>query len=403
MHQVGATGADRRSDVFCPAELGSCAKLSRDVKSSKSSRKQVAIRRRRRVYQTSRSKDVLRDSSQPTFTFIDLFAGIGGFRLALDQLGGQCVFSSEWDSFCQETYRENFGKLPDAGDIHRVDPSQIPAHDVLTAGFPCQPFSIAGVSKKRSLGRPDGFADQQQGSLFFEIVRIIRERKPRAFLLENVRNLRSHDGGRTFKTILGVLENQLGYDVHHQVLDASHFVPQHRERIFIVGFDRPREFAFPEFVGPKPVLGDILDDERGIDAKYRLTGHLWEYLKGYAAKHRAAGNGFGYGLSGPTSITRTLSARYFKDGSEILVDRGRGRIPRRLTPRECARLMGFPETFQIPVSDTQAYKQFGNSVVVPLVRAVADRIVRCLNGESFASEIRQPRLFVHPSYPRAAS
>jgi DNA (cytosine-5)-methyltransferase 1 len=222
-------------------------------------------------------------------------------------------------------------------------------------------------------------------------------------LLENVRNLRSHNAGRTFRTILGILQNGLGYDIHHQVLDARHVVPQHRERIFIVGFDRARDFSFPRFDGPRPTLREILEDEWSVDPKYRLTAHLWEYLKGYAAKHRAAGNGFGYGLAGPTDVARTLSARYFKDGSEILIDRGKNRVPRRLTPRECARLMGFPESFQIPVSDTQAYKQFGNSVVVPVVRAIADRIARCLNGESFASEIKQPRLFVDGFSPRVAS
>jgi DNA (cytosine-5)-methyltransferase 1 len=344
----------------------------------------------------------LRDSPSPAFTFIDLFAGIGGFRLALEQLGGRCVFSCEWNPFAQETYRANFGELPTVGDIRTVDASSIPAHDILTAGFPCQPFSIAGVSKKRSLGRPDGFADEHQGNLFFELARIIEARRPRAFLLENVRNLRSHDAGRTFAVIREHLKGKLGYDVHYRVIDARHVVPQHRERIFIVGFDKPRDFAFGSFTGPEPKLGDILERDRDVPERYRLSGHLWRYLKGYAAKHQAAGNGFGYGLVGRGDVARTLSARYFKDGSEILVDRGAGRNPRRLTPRECARLMGFPDGFGIPVSDTQAYKQFGNSIVVPVVRAIADRIVRCLNGETMP-EVRQPNLFADHSSALAAS
>lgn len=339
---------------------------------------------------------------EPVFTFVDLFAGIGGFRLALEQTGGRCVFSCEWDSFSQETYLANFGELPTAGDIRSVDPFDIPAHDILTAGFPCQPFSIAGVSKKRSLGRPEGFEDKNQGNLFFELARIIEARKPRAFLLENVRNLVSHDRGQTFKVIREILENRLGYDVHYKVIDARHLVPQHRERIFIVGFDKPMDFAFADSSGPGPRLSEILDRDSEVPARYRLSGHLWRYLQGYAAKHRAAGNGFGFGLVRRGDVSRTLSARYFKDGSEILVDRGRGRVPRRLTPRECARLMGFPETFQIPVSDTQAYKQFGNSVVVPVVREVADRMVRCLSGERFP-EVRQPNLFAERSQRLAAS
>ena len=293
---------------------------------------------------------VLRDEPGPSFTFADLFAGIGGFRLALEQLGGRCVFSCEWDSFAQQTYLANFKELPAAGDIRALDPSGIPAHDILTAGFPCQPFSIAGVSKKRSLGRPDGFADERRGNLFFYLADIIERRRPRAFLLENVRNLRNHDEGRTFEVIRKHLAVRLGYDVHVKVIDARHVVPQHRERIFIVGFDKPRDFAFGTFTGPEPRLGDILERERDVAERYRLSGHLWTYLKRYAAKHKAAGNGFGYGLVGRGDVARTLSARYFKDGSEILVDRGPRKNPRRLTPRECARLMGFPDSFEIPVS-----------------------------------------------------
>jgi DNA (cytosine-5)-methyltransferase 1 len=337
------------------------------------------------------------------FTFVDLFAGIGGFRWALEkQLGGRCVYSCEWNDFARITYATNFGIQPEAGDIRLINPSEIPPHDLMTAGFPCQPFSIAGVSKKRSLGRPDGFADEHQGNLFFELEKIIAATRPRAFLLENVRNLRTHDGGNTFKVIIKTLRDRLGYDLHCEVVDAGYVVPQHRERIFFVGFREPHDFAFPTHKKPGPLLRSILDDDEEVPSKYRLSAHLWNYLKGYAEKHRVAGNGFGFGLVGPNDTARTLSARYFKDGSEILIDRGKGRLPRRLTPRECARLMGFPEDFKIPVSDTQAYKQFGNAVVVPVVRDIADRVIRCLNGETF-SEITQPRLFVANSPRRAAS
>lgn len=370
---------------------------------AKTRRIRLASPRKPAYSTTVRAKSEIRDSGQPPFTFVDLFAGIGGFRLALERgLGGQCVFSCEWDSHCQQTYAANFGGPPHAGDIHLVDAADIPPHDVLTAGFPCQPFSIAGVSKKRSLGRPDGFNDKQQGNLFFELERIIRTSRPRAFILENVRNLHGHDGGNTFRVILGTLTERLGYDVHWKVIDAKGVVPQHRERIFIVGFQSPHDFAFPSFAEPGPTLEAILDSDSEVPSKYRLSAHLWNYLKGYAAKHRAAGNGFGFGLVGPSDIARTLSARYYKDGSEILINRGKGRVPRRLTPRECARLMGFDEAFKIPVSDTQAYKQFGNSVVVPLVRDIADRVIRCLNGETLP-EVRQPRLFAENSRRRAAS
>lgn len=314
-----------------------------------------------------------------TFAFIDLFAGIGGFRLALQSLGGTCVFSSDWDRFARQTYAANFGDEP-AGDIREVDVETIPAHDILTAGFPCQPFSISGVSKKNSLGRPHGFADRTQGTLFFEIVRILDAHRPRAFILENVRNLRNHDRGRTFDTIERVLREDLGYDVHSDVLDARHVVPQHRERIFIVGFREPRPFDFPKLESRKPPrLRDIL--QKKVDAKYTLSDKLWQYLQDYARKHQAAGNGFGFGLADLNGTTRTLSARYHKDGSEILVPQ-RGKNPRRLTPRECARLMGYPDSFEIPVSDTQAYRQFGNSVAVPVVEAVGAAVLQALEVET---------------------
>lgn len=247
------------------------------------------------------------------------------------------------------------------------------------AGFPCQPFSIAGVSKKQSMGRATGFADKAQGTLFFEVARIIRDRRPRAFFLENVKNLTSHDCGRTFRVIMGTLEEDLGYHVSWRVLDSRGWTCQHRERIYIVGFRDDVPFDFDELAVPGEghVLGEILEPE--VDDKYTLSDRLWGYLQAYAARHRAAGDGFGYGLVGPGDTTRTLSARYGKDGSEILV-RQPGMNPRRLTPRECARLQGFPDSFVIPVSDTQAYRQFGNSVTVPVVRAVASLVRGSLGG-----------------------
>ena len=310
---------------------------------------------------------------------VDLFAGIGGMRMGFASAGApqgrfaaRCVFSSEWDRFAQQTYAANFGETP-CGDIQDIDAADVPDHDVLLAGFPCQPFSIAGVSKKNSLGQAHGFADDKQGNLFFDIVRILEAKRPPALLLENVRNLKTHDGGRSFRIIRAELQ-RLGYRVHHEVLDGQGYVPQHRQRIFIVGFHRDvwpdLTFAFPEPPARGPRIADILEPE--VDGKYTLSDRLWDYLQAYAARHRRRGNGFGYGLVDPARdrITRTLSARYHKDGSEILI-RQDGRNPRRLTPRECARLMGFPDDFIIPVSDTQAYRQFGNSVVVPLVAAIA--------------------------------
>jgi DNA (cytosine-5)-methyltransferase 1 len=308
------------------------------------------------------------------FTFIDLFAGIGGFRLGFTQLGGQCVFSSEWNKFSQQTYAANFGETP-AGDITAIEACTIPDHDILVGGFPCQPFSIAGVSKYNALGGEHGFNHPTQGTLFFDVVRILKEKRPRAFLLENVQNLKSHDKGRTFQTILWSLQTDLGYHIYHKVLDARPCVPQNRKRIFIVGFREPLHFTFPALIGPNPTIQDILEPE--VDDKYTLTDHLWQYLQNYAAKHREKGNGFGYGLVSLDGIARTLSARYYKDGSEILIPQ-QGKNPRRLTPRECARLMGFPENFQIPVSDNQAYRQFGNAVVVPVVHAVAQKMVETL-------------------------
>lgn len=357
----------------------------------------------------------------PEFDFVDLFAGIGGIRRGFEEIGGRCVFTSEWNEPAVRTYKANNYADPDAhtfnSDICEVTLSKrdgvtqkqvnqnihkmIPDHDVLLAGFPCQPFSIAGVSKKNALGRKHGFEDKTQGTLFFDVAQILDVKRPAAFLLENVKNLKSHDKGRTFKIIMETLD-ELGYwvadvDVNDstdpKVIDGQHFVPQHRERIVLVGFRRDlnihKGFTLTDikkvFPKKKPKLGDILDES--IDDKYILTPKLWEYLFNYSIKHKAKGNGFGYGLVKENDVTRTLSARYYKDGSEILIDRGYDHEkdlhdpinmknrPRRLTPRECARLMGYDKPtgndFRIPVSDTQAYKQFGNSVVVPVFAAVA--------------------------------
>ena len=310
------------------------------------------------------------------FTFIDLFAGIGGTRIAFESAGGDCVFTSESDRFAQQTYEANFGEAP-SGDITTIPPDTIPGHDVLVAGFPCQPFSIAGVSKKISLGRPHGFLDRTQGTLFFSIARVLEVHRPPALFLENVRNLAGHDEGRTFAVMLEVL-SKLGYRVSHRIIDAQVVVPQHRERIYIVGFrdDLDVKFRWPDIRPRKTRLRDVLEKDP-VDARYTLSDRLWHYLQGYAAKHRAAGNGFGFGLADPDGVSRTLSARYFKDGSEILIPQDNAN-PRRLTPRECARLMGFPSDFKIPVSDTQAYRQFGNSVVVPLVEQLALAVAQCL-------------------------
>ena len=333
------------------------------------------------------------EKADSEFDFIDLFAGIGGIRSGFEAIGGQCVFTSEWDSYAQKTYAENFanGHLL-SGDITKIAAEDIPDHDVLLAGFPCQPFSIAGVSKKNALGKAHGFACEAQGTLFFDVARIIKAKQPRAFLLENVKNLQSHDKGRTFDVIKRTLTEELGYHIYIKVIDAAHYVPQHRERIYIVGFREPTAFDWAALQLPekKHSLAEILhrtdgteaylpwDGDRFYDhkikqplAKYTLTDNLWRYLQAYAEKHRLKGNGFGFGLVNEHKIARTLSARYYKDGSEILIDQGVGKIPRRLTPRECARLMGYPDSFRIPVSDTRAYRQFGNSVVVDVITQVA--------------------------------
>ena len=339
-----------------------------------------------------------------SFNFIDLFAGIGGMRRGFEAIGGTCVFTCEWDKYAQQTYRANYGSDHlFANDIRDVEVGAVPEHDVLLAGFPCQPFSIAGVSKRNALKLPHGFRCEAQGTLFFDVVRILHAHRPRAFLLENVKNLVNHDKGRTFRVIHETLTDGLGYEVHWKVLDAKSWVPQHRERIFLAGFREPNDFSFDslEYLEPSkgPKLQSILHPEDGSEDretpytagrsacvvdKYTLSDHLWRYLRAYAEKHRAAGNGFGFGLVTPEDVSRTLSARYYKDGSEILVKQN-DRNPRRLTPRECARLMGFDNTttrFSIPVSDAQAYRQFGNAVVVPCVEAIARHMARGLRSRT---------------------
>ena len=319
---------------------------------------------------------------EPKFTFIDLFAGMGGFRLAMQAQGGKCVFSSEWNKYAQKTYLANFGEMP-FGDITKeMTKSYIPQNfDVLCAGFPCQPFSIAGVSKKKSLGRETGFKDKTQGTLFFDVADIISRHRPKAFFLENVKNLMSHDKGNTFKVIKGTLE-ELRYSLHYLVMDGQTYVPQHRERIMIVGFDQDvfhgkEQFAFPEQKQSTQSIKEILDPD--IDEKYTLSDKLWSYLQNYAEKHRAKGNGFGFGMVDLNGISRTLSARYYKDGSEILIPQTGGKNPRRLSPRECARLMGYPDEYRLnQVSDVQAYRQCGNSVVVPLITAVSEQLVKAM-------------------------
>ncbi|MFC0513107.1 DNA (cytosine-5-)-methyltransferase [Mucilaginibacter angelicae] len=332
------------------------------------------------------------DKGAEKFTFIDLFAGIGGFRMALQNLGGKCLFTSEWDKYSKQTYFANYGDFP-FGDITS---EQVKEHipekfDILCGGFPCQPFSLAGVSKKNSLGRLHGFQDEKQGNLFFHIEDIIRTHRPKAFFLENVKNLVSHDKGNTFKVIKETLE-ALNYSFDKRVIDGSAFVPQHRERTFMVGFDKDVfgkdvKFDFNTIKYPKKKKAAKTILQADVPAKYTLSDHLWNYLNEYAKKHREKGNGFGFGLVNPEGVTRTISARYHKDGAEILIPQG-DKNPRRLTPHEAAALQGYPiypintksktRSLKIPVSDTQAYRQFGNSVVMPLIQAVGEQVVNLL-------------------------
>lgn len=360
-------------------ELGVSARQIRRYISGEVAPTKLAMEKIRRI-----GSERAPQTPKAAFRFIDLFAGIGGLRLGFEAIGGECVFTSEWDRWSNETYRKNFAESENhvmVGDIrpYGSDPSKIPEFDVLLAGFPCQPFSLAGVSKKNSLGRAHGFADEKQGNLFFDIEAILRHHRPPAFLLENVKHLQRHDKGRTFEVIRRTLEDELGYAISYRIVSSEPWVPQKRERIFIAGFRQDVGFSFDDFdkmIPPEkswPKLGDILLSHNEVDSKYTLTPKLWDYLQAYRAKHEQAGNGFGYSLFGPKDVARTLSARYHKDGSEILIDQ-KGTRPRRLTPTECARLMGFEHgdrKWQIPVSDTQGYRQFGNAVVVPVVEAIA--------------------------------
>jgi len=340
------------------------------------------------------------------FRFIDLFAGIGGLRIGFEEIGGHCVFTSEWDINAQKTYAANFrDDHPLAGDIREYSeaPKKIPEHDVLLAGFPCQPFSLAGVSKKNALGRPHGFLCDTQGTLFFDTAQIIAYHRPAVFVLENVRNLVSHDRGKTFATIMNVLENELGYHVQTRIISSEYWVPQKRERIFIIGFHNPSAFNLAGLKLPdsNPKLSTILQPSEEVDPKYTLTPRLWEYLQAYKKKHLAKGNGFGYGLFGSDDTARTLSARYYKDGSEILIKQS-GNRPRRLTPLECARLMGFDRgarRWKIPVSDTQAYRQFGNAVVVPVVEFLAKAMrphIRAAIRKSAGRSDKMPVIVTRP-------
>jgi DNA (cytosine-5)-methyltransferase 1 len=392
MHDWSATFEDiyKRSGLSLEqveAELGVPARQIHQYITSEVAPTKLAIERMREIAARRAAK-----RPEPAFRFIDLFAGIGGLRLGFEAIGGECVFTSEWDRWSNQTYRKNFAEGDDhlmVGDIrpYGADPSKIPQFEVLLAGFPCQPFSLAGVSKKNSLGRAHGFADKKQGNLFFDIEAILRHHRPPAFLLENVKHLQRHDEGRTFEVIRRTLEDELGYAISHRVVSSEPWVPQKRERIFIAGFRQDVGFSFDDFdkmIPPEkswPKLGDILQSHNEVDAKYTLTPKLWDYLQAYRAKHKKAGNGFGFSLFGDKDVARTLSARYHKDGSEILIEQKNTR-PRRLTPTECARLMGFENgarKWHIPVSDTQGYRQFGNAVVVPVVEAIARFMEPSLN------------------------
>ena len=316
------------------------------------------------------------------FKFIDLFAGIGGFRIAFESAGAKCVFSSENDKYAQATYYENFEDYP-SGDITKILSNEIPKHDILCAGFPCQPFSQAGVAKYNSLGIKHGFDHETKGTLFNDICRILKYHKPKAFLLENVKNLKGHDKGNTWKVIEESLIN-LGYTIYYSVIDAAKIVPQHRERVYIIGFREELKFEWPEIPDLEPRLNQIL--YKRTQDRYTLTDGVWKALKRHASRHKSKGNGFGYGIADRKGISRTLSARYYKDGAEILIEQKSNKNPRRLNPRECARLMGYSDSFKIPVSDNQAYKQFGNSVVVPLVKILAERLIYTLENPKFLPE-----------------
>jgi DNA (cytosine-5)-methyltransferase 1 len=335
------------------------------------------------------------------FSFIDLYAGIGGIRFAFEAAGGKCIFSSEWDKYAQLTYEAFHGNKPEVGDITpvverlEVDRSVIPTHNILTAGFPCQPFSLAGVSKKQSLGRNHGFEDPTQGTEFFKVKEILRIKQPEAFLLENVKNLKSHDEGRTFRVIEGELD-KVGYHFRSRIINAAGWVPQHRERIYFIGIRKDFELEeYIEDIFPDPPLNriydlsEVIDSQNEVDPKYTIGPGTWETLKRHKAFHMSIGQGFGYGLITPPfegKTTRTISARYHKDGAEILVDQGPNKRPRKLTPLEACKIQGFPKKCykyfngdaRLPVSDTQIYRQFGNSVAVPVIMSIANDLIKFL-------------------------
>jgi len=313
-------------------------------------------------------KRELHKLSKNTYKVIDLFAGIGGIRMGFEEIGSKSVFSSEWDEQAQKTYRANFSELP-FGDITKIKPEEIPPFDILLAGFPCQPFSQAG----KKLGLAD-----TRGTLFFDIAKIVDHHRPTVVFLENVKRFKSHDGGRTFETIKTILEG-LGYEIYAQVLNAKDFgVPQNRERIYIVGFLGKTNFTFPKPSGIKTRLGDILEKE--VHPKYTISDKLWAGHQRRKKEHQEKGNGFGYSLFNEDSeYTSTISARYYKDGSEILIEQ-KGKNPRKLTPREAARLQGFPDHYIVSQSDSQAYKQFGNSVAVPVIKSIAKEIDKALKN-----------------------
>ncbi len=365
-----------------------------------------APKRLQEILSMSANTPFKRSGKSASFKFIDLFAGIGGIRIPFQDVGGECVFTSEWDKFSKKTYAANYGVLPH-GDITKIATSGIPNHDVLLAGFPCQAFSQAGLKQ--------GFQDTR-GTMFFEIQRILAEKRPKAFLLENVKQLRGHNKGQTLETILKILRGEnagkipdeiefsdeirkslgqkLNYHVDFRVLRACDFgVPQNRERIYIVGFDKEafpdidlkQTFVWPEPSGEKTRLGDILESNDSVDPKYTISDRLWNGHKRRKAEHKVKGNGFGYSLfTRESAYSNTISARYYKDGSEILIDQSDiGRNPRKLTPRECARLQGFPEEFIVDaVSDAQAYRQFGNSVAVPVIRQIAQAMSNVFEAQN---------------------
>ncbi len=315
------------------------------------------------------------------FKFIDLFSGIGGFHQAFSSAGGKCVLASDWNDQSRVTYEANYNLTP-LGDIQQINGEQLPDFDILCAGLPCQPFSIAGVSKKNSLGRKHGFEDEKQGNMFFEIIRLVKSKRPKAMYLENVKNLLSHDKGNTWKVIYNTLKEN-NYSVFYKLVDGSYYVPQRRQRIFIVCFDNDVfpdiQFDFPKYPTKRQIeLKDLIKSK--VDDKYTLSDKLWAYLQKHKENSAKKGNGFGFGLINPKKdlYTRTMSARYYKDGSEILIYQGKNKNPRRLTPQEARKLFGYPDNFVIPVSDSQAYRQFGNSVIVPAVTATAKQIIKTI-------------------------